>query len=294
MPDLDEEIDPPGEYLERCARIAQGIREAAGFEHLIVVLVRQREALAVHVPEDGSAWYGVARDSADRAELMRLVEGVTGSQEREMSAAAKDFEPAAQRTSVGVLLSGVLWSLAEPIQCIAAAILARDAGDNPAWLAARYEPDLVHYMETEPDVFLRELVRLHEFTQESVDGGLIPKASLRAADVGAAYELEVSPQAHQALAAQAEAFKEKFGREPGPEDPLFFDPEADTPQPLSAQQVADMEAEMAEFGLDQEWFLRNQADLEEAGLLRRGGRKVSRNDPCWCGSGKKYKRCHGA
>jgi preprotein translocase subunit SecA len=21
--------------------------------------------------------------------------------------------------------------------------------------------------------------------------------------------------------------------------------------------------------------------------------KLGRNDPCWCGSGKKYKRCHG-
>jgi preprotein translocase subunit SecA len=25
-----------------------------------------------------------------------------------------------------------------------------------------------------------------------------------------------------------------------------------------------------------------------------GGLKLGRNDPCWCGSGKKYKRCHGA
>jgi hypothetical protein len=25
-----------------------------------------------------------------------------------------------------------------------------------------------------------------------------------------------------------------------------------------------------------------------------GGVKLGRNDPCWCGSGKKYKRCHGA
>jgi preprotein translocase subunit SecA len=24
-----------------------------------------------------------------------------------------------------------------------------------------------------------------------------------------------------------------------------------------------------------------------------GGAKVGRNDPCWCGSGKKYKKCHG-
>jgi preprotein translocase subunit SecA len=22
--------------------------------------------------------------------------------------------------------------------------------------------------------------------------------------------------------------------------------------------------------------------------------KIGRNDPCWCGSGKKFKRCHGA
>jgi preprotein translocase subunit SecA len=25
----------------------------------------------------------------------------------------------------------------------------------------------------------------------------------------------------------------------------------------------------------------------------RGGEKVGRNDPCPCGSGKKYKKCHG-
>ena len=29
------------------------------------------------------------------------------------------------------------------------------------------------------------------------------------------------------------------------------------------------------------------------GPARRGGQKVGRNDPCPCGSGKKYKRCHG-
>ena len=27
---------------------------------------------------------------------------------------------------------------------------------------------------------------------------------------------------------------------------------------------------------------------------RSDGPKLGRNDPCWCGSGKKYKRCHGA
>jgi preprotein translocase subunit SecA len=26
----------------------------------------------------------------------------------------------------------------------------------------------------------------------------------------------------------------------------------------------------------------------------RVGPKLGRNEPCWCGSGKKYKKCHGA
>ena len=28
--------------------------------------------------------------------------------------------------------------------------------------------------------------------------------------------------------------------------------------------------------------------------VKRAGDKVGRNDPCPCGSGKKYKKCHGA
>jgi len=28
--------------------------------------------------------------------------------------------------------------------------------------------------------------------------------------------------------------------------------------------------------------------------VRRAGPKVGRNDPCPCGSGRKYKQCHGA
>ena len=33
---------------------------------------------------------------------------------------------------------------------------------------------------------------------------------------------------------------------------------------------------------------------DEVQTVRREGRKVGRNEPCPCGSGKKYKRCHGA
>jgi preprotein translocase subunit SecA len=32
---------------------------------------------------------------------------------------------------------------------------------------------------------------------------------------------------------------------------------------------------------------------ESRSPVRRGEKKVGRNDPCSCGSGKKYKKCHG-
>jgi preprotein translocase subunit SecA len=38
----------------------------------------------------------------------------------------------------------------------------------------------------------------------------------------------------------------------------------------------------------------NGAGPAQAPQPVRAGPKVGRNDPCWCGSGKKYKRCHGA
>lgn len=40
----------------------------------------------------------------------------------------------------------------------------------------------------------------------------------------------IDAETAEAIAKQQHLFREKFGREPGPEDPLFFDPAASTPQ----------------------------------------------------------------
>ncbi|MBK6717204.1 MAG: UPF0149 family protein [Burkholderiales bacterium] len=37
-----------------------------------------------------------------------------------------------------------------------------------------------------------------------------------------------------------------------------------------------------------------RADMVKVATFRRGGPKVGRNDPCPCGSGRKYKLCHGS
>jgi preprotein translocase subunit SecA len=56
--------------------------------------------------------------------------------------------------------------------------------------------------------------------------------------------------------------------------------------------------------LEKEFHRKKQRELEaatragggngsQAATQRRTGEKVGRNDPCPCGSGKKYKKCHG-
>ncbi|MGX2995440.1 hypothetical protein JNUCC64_14265 [Streptomyces sp. JNUCC 64] len=48
-----------------------------------------------------------------------------------------------------------------------------------------------------------------------------------------------------AIQQQRTAFREKFGREPGPDDPLFFDPDADEPAPLTKEHFDGLLREMA-------------------------------------------------
>ena len=63
--------------------------------------------------------------------------------------------------------------------------------------------------------------------------------------------VEVDEETAKALELQIEAFREKFGREPEPDDPLFFDPDADTPVPIDVEEVsAQIIKAMASAGLD--------------------------------------------
>lgn len=50
--------------------------------------------------------------------------------------------------------------------------------------------------------------------------------------------LRMDERTREVLDAQRELFRVKFGREPGPGDPLFFDPNADEPRPMEAEGIA--------------------------------------------------------
>jgi len=61
--------------------------------------------------------------------------------------------------------------------------------------------------------------------------------------------VSLSPEAMELLEEQRNLFREKFGREPGPHDSVFFDPDADKPQPMPPLDPAVLEALAVEAGV---------------------------------------------
>jgi preprotein translocase subunit SecA len=79
---------------------------------------------------------------------------------------------------------------------------------------------------------------------------------------------------------------------------------AGAPQPIGEISIHTRQPSTTIDALEKEFHRKKQRELEAASLSgggdgsqpvqRRTGEKVGRNDPCPCGSGKKYKKCHGA
>ena len=55
-------------------------------------------------------------------------------------------------------------------------------------------------------------------------------------------EIKLSKEAARALRKQLKAFRKKFGRDPNPDEPIFFDPSKDVPTHMSPEGEAAIEA----------------------------------------------------
>jgi len=82
--------------------------------------------------------------------------------------------------------------------------------------------------------------------------------------------IKMNKELHEAVIRQLESFKEKFGREAGPDDPLFFDPDYDEPTTLTEPKVKRELIEAArKAGLDVDRILRDLGfEDEEAGVAK--------------------------
>ena len=95
-----------------------------------------------------------------------------------------------------------------------------------------------------------------------------------------------------ALDAQVRRFEEKFGRPPGPDDPLFFDPDADQPQPVSLTGLETETVGMLEAaGICSAWIYAYQ---NTGGLLPRpdGSFATARDQAEWDEVISRYIRVH--
>ncbi len=72
------------------------------------------------------------------------------------------------------------------------------------------------------------------------------------------------------IESQLAMFKEKFGRKPGPDDPVFFDPDSDTRQPYSEEKLKQVVIESA-----------LKADIDPVKALLQFGFDVSEEDVGW-------------
>ena len=87
-------------------------------------------------------------------------------------------------------------------------------------------------------------------------------------------------------------FEEKFGRPPGPDDPLFFDPDADQPQPVSLPGLETATVGMLEAaGICPAWIYAYQ---HTGGLLPRpdGTFATGRDQAEWDEVISRYVRVH--
>jgi hypothetical protein len=95
-----------------------------------------------------------------------------------------------------------------------------------------------------------------------------------------------------ALEAQVRRFEDKFGRPPGPDDPLFFDPDADEPQPVSLTGLETETVGMLEAaGICPAWIYAYQ---HTGGLLPRpdGSFLTGRDQAEWDEVISRYVRVH--
>ncbi len=120
----------------------------------------------------------------------------------------------------------------------------------------------------DPDAALRHLFGIPAFGQpvrpqdrgwHSWPGRELPalafELGFRQVDTLDSKIVRIGPDAADALESQRRRFEDKFGRPPGPDDPLFFDPDADEPQPLPATGVEAATVAMLEAaGISPAWI----------------------------------------
>jgi hypothetical protein len=227
------ETDP----FSSTAAMLQSFAREAEFDHVVLLVEREEEAFVIHVTVDGSVWAGPVEELGVAVMVQAFNPDV-----------AENFSPVEPEdaTTLGDALGMTAVSTREWMAAKQVVLLVRSAADFSFswWHVAE---DATRVADQPANSLSPVLLDLDEIAVSALEPGQFEKPD---PDVrfSAGVVHEMSEEEATLLRALRENFREKFGRDPGPDDPVFFDPEADQPRPLPQAKIDQMVSLAEELG----------------------------------------------
>jgi len=224
------------DWLSAHARILTAFAAQMEFDHIALVVEREHESLLLHVTEDQSAWVGQISELT-AALFVRAID-------MKDSEDVSDLDPEVPKT-VGEGLTSIIRYARVSLEAKQALLLTRSS-KNFSFMWWHATSDRILSGDAPPDSLSRVLLDINEAADLPMESGSFEKPVPDVRVSGGTVQL--TDREVEFFEQQEQLFREKFGRDPGPEDPIFFDPTADEPRPLSKEQIEKLEVLTEEFG----------------------------------------------
>ena len=224
------------DWLSGHARVLTAFAAQMEFDHIALVVEREHESLLLHVTEDQSAWVGQISELT----VALFVRAIDMKDSEDVS----DLDPEVPKT-VGEGLTSIVRYARVSLEAKQALLLTRSS-KNFSFMWWHATSDRILSGDAPPDSLSRVLLDINEAADLPMESGSFEKPVPDVRVSGGTVQL--TEQEVELFKQQDQLFREKFGRDPGPEDPIFFDPTSDEPRSLSKEQIEKFEVLTEEFG----------------------------------------------
>jgi len=257
MANWSDELMEMTTWLALTARLLQSFAREGVYDHVALLVQRRLEAFVIHVTVDGSAWVGSIDDL-----MVQVLVGSFDLRQGEVVSAV----PSDQPKTMGDGLASVAADTFEYLNAKQVLLLVR-SGKSFSFMWWHVTPERMLTADAPSDSLSAVLLELDR-TASSPGVGALPEKPDPDVRFSAGVVHMLTDDERASMEAQLEAFREKFGRDPKPEDPIFFDPEADEPELMSREKFGRIVAMAEEFGAT-EYSKRMAAAKVRAGMVAR-------------------------
>jgi len=210
-------------------------------DHLMLLVEGDDEGAVVHLTEDGSVWVSVL----DQLAAFNLI-GVVDLE-------GEPAEPLIDLGEYVTLETGLVGIADSALQSVAgrqALVVARMADDRSFHWAHASRSRLTNGVSP-PDSLSKLLLLIDAIASEPVGPGGFEKTApdVRFSVVDGV--LRLTDLQVELLKKQRDEFRERFGRDPGPTDPVFWKRSADEPEAMTPEELAKEVAKGEELGISE-------------------------------------------